>query len=474
MRKLLALILSMSLAVPAFGQEGGGCADTGGSFESIAGDFVAGWRGDSGFCEFKKVTELNEMIAEDMLRDPDRYNRRMHFLLSLRSKNEDAVNYLRYSFQETWFNVNIDAILLREQSRSGNYSRWLMIGAAGTAVALLAVPFTKKHSSKLIRVIKTGLKHFFQKRALTFAPTSIGTQADRIIGDPNKKSADVLVAPPLYFGGDEEILDERTYDVFLNELKEDIYSAGAGILGGWGLGHGASVLVRDKVAKSWADTALGRFAFARSKPATFASPGLIVGFAVTLGATNAISDYTSNAFFASKFKSVKKGIDTDLRELRAAVSNRQDFQVYSLAERLKNDLTLHNFILAGALTDDVNSEIERRQGSLLNSFRYCYIPRAALIEQSRVGFEKDIAALVKRHKRNVQAALSLSADAQETLLAHPHRLTKSLTGLNDKLLQRTGWMLDAKQVAADLWPDVVNKVKDLEVECIDPSRDMPL
>lgn len=475
MRKFLALFLCLSLAAPAFGQEQGpSCGEMSGNFRDLVMEFVANWRGEAEFCEFKRLTALNAMIAEDMLRDPKRYNERMNFVVGLKNANEEAINFLRYSFQETWFNTNIDEILLREDGRSSTWSRWLLIGAGATGVALLALPFTKKHSTKMLRVVKTGLKHFFQKRTLTFAPTSFGLQADRIAGGREKKSAVTLVSPPLYFGGDEEILDERTYQVFLSELRDDMIAAGSGILGGWGLGQGASLLVRDHLAKSWSETVFGRNAWSRTKPANFASPGMIVGFGVTIVATNAISDLASDALFYRKFKEMRGKASADTEILSSAVPAGRDFQVYSAAERLKNHLTLQNFILTRELSEGFSEAMESRRAQVLGALRYCVEPQESVLKRARQAFENEIQKIVKANERNVKAALRLSADVQAILLKFPHRLTTSLSGMNDKLMMRASWMLDPKTAAGDLWPDIEDEVKATAIECIELPPGMPL
>lgn len=475
---ILSLILgvpSLGRAMPDFVQETPACGElTGQSFEKIVDDFLKEWSGEIGFCAFRKVTALNEMIAQDMSTNPRRYADRMNFLVSQKNRNQEAINHLLISFQETWFNTNIDSILLREDGRSGLWSRWLTIGAAGSAMALLAVPLTKKYSSKPLRLFKTGLKHFLQKRAITFGSTSISSQLDRFTHDRPKKAPETFVAPPLYFGGDDEVLDERTYKIFLNEMQEDVVAATSGVLGGWFLGHGASVVIRDNLAKTWSDTALKRYAWTSTKPAVFASPGMITGFAVTIVATNMISDFTSDILFNKRFREIRLKIHDEIGQLSTALQAGREFQIFSKAEKLKNDLTLQNFILSRELVEDLGALSESASHDLLNSFKLCVEPRDRLLERAKVRFYKNVNKLISQRARNLKAALLLSQDVQGVLLARPHELTKTFAATNDKLMMRATWLLDSNVTASDLWQDLSHAVKDQPVDCLNLSDGMPL
>lgn len=473
----------MVLAFPALGQEGPGhvqeqannaCGEIGADFEAILQEFLNHWTGEPDFCEFKRFTALNEMITEDMQHAPERYVQRMNVLKNSKNRKPEAINYLLLSFQETWFNTYIDAIILREEGRSGAWSRWLTIGAAGSVVGMLALPFTKKYSSKPIRLFQTGLKHFLQKRALTFGSTSVTSQLDHLRPDISRKTPKIFVAPPLYFGGDEEILDNRTYRIFLTEIQDDVISATNGVLGGWFLGHATSVVVRDRVAKSWADTLLGRFKWTASKPAVFASPGMIVGFAVTFIATDKVSDLSSDYLFQRRFKEIRAKVDVELLALANAIDKRQEFMIYSKGEKLKNDLALQNFILTRELTEEVASETEEISQAILHKFSYCNEPREKTLAKKKKRFMKNIAEIVASYDRNIKAALVIAQSAQEVLLSHPHAMTKTLVASNDKLLLRTTWLLDAKQTANDLWPDIEKAVKDKPVECVELVNGIPL
>ncbi len=483
MTKAISLFLSLILALPAFGQAlpqpaqalaAPVCGEIGGEFEQIVREFSKNWSGEPDFCEFKRFTALNEMITEDMRHAPERYVQRMNFLKSQKDAKPEAINYLLLSLQETWFNTYIDAIILREEGRSGAWSRWLTIGAAGTVIGLLALPFTKKYSSKPIRLFQTGLKHFLQKRALTFGSTSVTTQLDHFRPEVGRQAPQTFVAPPLFFAGDEEILDNRTYKIFLTEIQNDVISATTGVLGGWFIGHGASVIVRDYVAKSWSETAFGRFKWAVSKPALFASPGMIAGFAVTVAATNGVSDFSSDYLFQKRFKEIRSNLGVELHALAQALVKGDDFMTYTKGEKLKNDLALQNFVLTRELTEEIAAEAESTSETILHRFSYCMEHREKILVEMKKRFAKNIALAVKLHGRNVKAALVLAQDAQAVFLRQPHALTRNLTGANDKLMMRTTWLLDPAQTAGDLWMDIEKAVNNQPVECVDLQPGIPL
>jgi len=460
---------------PTYAPQPLSCGEIPSDFQALALDFIKHWKGETEFCEFKRFTRLNEMTAEDMSLRPAQYHERMAFLHSQALKNPEPVNYLLLSFQETWFDTYIDKILLEERGRSGVWSRWLTIGAAGSIVALLALPFTKRYSSKPFRLFQTGLKHFLQKRVITFGSTSIGSQWGRLTPDRgDKKPPETFVSPPLYYGAEAEILDERTYQIFLSEIRDDVISATSGVLGGWFLGHGASVVVRDRVAKSWGDTALGRFAWSTSKPVKFASPGMIAGFAVTIVATNAISDMTSDILFQKKFNDIRGKLDGELSSLVKAVARDDEFVIFSKVEKIRNDLTLQDFILTHELTESLVTESEEASQRLLNSFAFCMEPRERILSRAKVHFFERITKLIREKSRDLKAALLLVQTAQETLLSHPHPMTKALTGANDKLMMRSKWLLDSAVTAQDLWADIEAAVKDQPVDCVDLSGGLPL
>lgn len=451
------------------------CGELTSDFEALTLDFVRNWKGESDFCEFKRFTILNEMIASDMILHPQVYEHRMSFLYNLKKNGApEPINYLLLSFQETWFDSFIDLIVMHEQGKADRWSRWLTMGTASSVMLLLALPLTKRYSSKPIRLFKTGLKHFLHKRALTFGTTSVGTQVEKFRTKREKPTALVFVPPPLYFGGQEDVLDERSYEVYLKELQEDVVSAVGGIMGGWFVGHAASVVVRDQVAKSWAETALKRFKWAQSKPAVFASPGMIVGFAVTLTASNEISDMISKIQFNNRFKKILSKFEVDLKSLGQAIDERNELAIFSQSEKIRNDLALYNFLLTQKLSEGLASHAQAAAEILVNRFSYCIEDREDSIANQKKKFRDEVVDLIRQNEQNLKAAAKLILIAKATFDAHPHPFIKNLQALNENLRVSVSSMLDAEVMASDFWQNIIEEVGERPVECVDLTTGVPL
>jgi len=437
------------------------CNVAGKGWDQLLQDFIAGWTGGQpDFCEFKRFLGLNQMISVDMRMNESEYNQRMDQLYAF-NDNSEPVNWLVMNFVDTWAGIFINANMDRDFAHGKSWqsdTTWMTLSVV---VISLLVPYMKKFTTRPVRFLRVLLNDLFESEPAIYGSVSTLTGVAGLAAG-EQPAANHIVRPPLVSGTSGDLGDQVTRDGFMKDFEEEMIAAGSGVLSHWLAAHGASWGV-GLVFPSWT-IVFNRANISRTKFIDWAKPPVLAGLVVSFVAADLVAKGTENHQFLDHVDKTRGDL---LNLADDAMGNpRNELRSWQDMEKIKTELVAQNYLMTKDFMEDLGELVEREKTATVGEFGNCQDSHEQILAEHRTLFRTQLLKLIKKDKRNLDAALDITQSTQLALTRRPDPLTVPLVSIIQQLSVRDRLLMDADVMTDSIWRSVNAELSGLQVQCL--------